>query len=209
MPKKKLSLRQIVFAVSGVLLALSLLFPYLGIIFTSPQYPDRSPKMFLYAYGLKGDFKDWEILGRYIGINIYPELPEFDSLILVIIIAILAALTIASAFLAMKWKKILPILLAVAALCFAGWAQYRLYQQGHSLDPTAPLRFTVKPFTPPLIGITKVSRIRIYHFPHVGIALYTLAIIGTAFARWRREKGSPKRKSLSAPRGAPSVPSNK
>lgn len=41
--------KRLAFLVSGVALFISLLFPYLFIIFTSPQYPTRSPKMYMYS----------------------------------------------------------------------------------------------------------------------------------------------------------------
>lgn len=186
--KNNLDIRRFAFAVVGVLIGVSILFPYLGIMFTSPQYPDRSPKMFLYVYGLKGDFKDWEILGRYVGLNLYPDLPEFDGFIIVFVLAALSLLSIAAAFRGKRFRKIIPIVLAVVGLALAGWAQYRLYQQGHNLDPTAPLRFTVKPFTPPLIGVTKVSRIRIYHYPHIGGLLFFAAITLAGAAGWIKRK---------------------
>lgn len=182
-----MSFKKIAFLVSGGLLLLSLLFPYLWIIFTSPQYPDRSPKMFLYVHSLKGDFRDWEVMGRYIGIDVHPKVPEFDFKILVIILIALSVLLIISAFLGPGWKKIASILLIVIGLTMLGWAQYRLYLQGHNLDPTAPLRFTVKPFTPPIIGITRVSKIRIYHLPHLASLLFAASAALSVFAAWRRE----------------------
>ncbi len=186
--KIKLDYRRLAFVIAGLIIAASILFPYLGIMFTSPQYPNRSPKMFLYVYGLKGDFADWEILGRYVGLNLYPVLPEFDGYIIVLVLAVLALLCIAAALFGPRWRKYVPIVLIAVGAILLGWAQFRLYQQGHDLDPTAPLRFTVKPFTPPLIGVTKVSRIRIYHFPHVGGILFFISVSLASVAGWVKTK---------------------
>lgn len=142
--------------------------------------------MYLYAHALKGDIQQWEVVGRYIGIKVPPEVPELDHYIIVVIIAILAAVTLASSFLNIKWKRVASIVLILGAISLAFWAQYRLYQQGHNLDPTAPMRYVVKPFTPPLIGVVKVSKIKIYHFPHLGLFLFGAATILTTYAAWRR-----------------------
>ncbi|MEW6456093.1 MAG: hypothetical protein AB1410_05180 [Acidobacteriota bacterium] len=169
------------FIASGFLF-FSLFFPYLFIIFTSPQYPDRSPKMFLYTYGIKGDVQEWKVVGRYIGINVEPNLPELDLKIIAIIVVILGMFTFISAFRSGKWKKIVSISLIVTGISLALWAQYRLYQAGHNLDPKAPLRNVAKPFTPPLIGMTKISKIKIYHLPHLGSILFVTSTILTFYA---------------------------
>ena len=57
-------------------------------------------------YGLKGDFEDWEIFGRYIGINVHPELPEFDLKIIVFIMLGLSLVTIGAAFRGARMRKI-------------------------------------------------------------------------------------------------------
>lgn len=177
------------FIISAILLLISIFTPYLFIVFTSPQYPDKSPKMFLYLYKLMGDIKDWEVVGRYIGINTHLNFPEFEHKILVSIILFLSALLFISQFKNEKWKKIISIFLLFSGLLLAGWAQYRLYQQGHNLDPNAPLRFVVKPFTPPLIGLTKVHRIVIYHFPHIGFFLFAASCLLAIYSSWRKNGG--------------------
>lgn len=178
--------KKLAFLAAGGLILLSLLVPYLYIIFTSPQYPAQSPKMYLYTYALKGDLQQWEVVGRYIGIKVPPDLPEFDNHIIVTIIVMLATMALISAFLNRKWKKVASILLIVGGIALASWAQYRLYQQGHNLDPNAPMRYVVKPFTPPLIGVSKVSKIKIYHLPHLGFLLFFVATGLSAYAAWYR-----------------------
>ena len=180
-----MEIKRITFIVAGVLIAASVFFPYIGIKFKAPQYPDKSPGMFLYVHKITGDLKDWEVLVRYIGVNIYPELPELNGKMIVYLMFILGGFAILSAFIAYpKLLKICSIIILIIGLLLAGWAQFRLYQQGHSLDPKAPLRSTIKPFTPPLIGITKVHKIRIYHYPHIGSAFFGLAIVSMVLTSW-------------------------
>jgi copper chaperone NosL len=179
--------KRLAFLVSGAALFLSLLFPYLFIIFTSPQYPTRSPKMYLYSNSLKGDLNDWRVVGRYIGVDVEPPLPEFDKNTITYVIALLGIAMLLAAFAGDSIKRGASILLLAAGLAFAGWGQYRMYQQGHNLDPRAPMRMVVKPFTPPLLGWTTVGKIRIYHLPHVGFILFGAATCLTLLVAWRRQ----------------------
>ncbi|MEW5815997.1 MAG: hypothetical protein AB1798_11475 [Spirochaetota bacterium] len=179
-----MNIKRAMFLIAGAFLIVAIFLPFLGISLKSPQYPTRNPKILLYVHSLRGDIKEWEILGRYIGINANPKLPEFDFKIFIFIFAGLAIMLGIAAFLGDRWKKAASIALIIASLIIAGWAQYKLYQQGHTLDPAAPLRTVAKPFTPPLFGITRIHKITIYHYPHLGSALLGLTIASTVYAAW-------------------------
>jgi len=176
--------KNLTFLVATLLLVVSVFLPYILIIFTSPQYPTKSPRMYLYLYSLKGDLRDWEVVGRYIGVNVHPTLPEFDYKIVVAIVLLVALLSLIAFFKGVRWQKTVSVIMLIVGFALAVWAQYRLYQQGHNLDPKAPLRYVVKSFTPPLIGLTKVSKIRIYHLPHIGFLLYALSCFLTLYSSW-------------------------
>jgi len=197
--KMKLDLKKIASLIAGLFLITSLLFPFVGIILTSPQYRSDPPRILLYLYKLEGDMNEWKVLGRYVGINVEPQLPEFKSKVLVYIIGFAGIMAIISAFLDKRWKKIVSILIIIVGIGCAGLAQYRLYQQGHSLDPNAPLRNVAKPFTPPLFGITRIHRITIYHFPHVGTVLIGVATVITFLSAWTVERKKDKPNKPDAP----------
>ncbi len=182
-----MNLKRKIFLISGTALLLSIFVPYLLIIFTSPQYPTRSPKMYIYLDGLKGDTRDWNVVGRYIGIDTEPFLPEFEYNITITIIGVMTLLIFAAAYAGDRWKKYASVLLLSVGISMGGWAQYRFYQQGHDLDPTAPMRTIVKPFTPPLIGFTSVSKITIYHLPHLGFLLFGTATVLTLYVSYKRK----------------------
>jgi hypothetical protein len=67
------------------------------------------------------------------------------------------------------------------------WAQYSLYLFGHSLDPDRPLRY-LQPFTPPVIGIVTLGKIKTYHFPHLGAVLFGIAGLLVVWTAWRSRK---------------------
>ncbi|MCP2605131.1 hypothetical protein NLC29_03140 [Candidatus Aminicenantes bacterium AH-873-B07] len=172
------------FIISGILIIISIFIPYILIIFSSPQYPTRSPKMFLFVHSLKGDIRDWEVVGRYIGVNVHPDFPELKYKLVAIFLFFLGLFLIFSAFRGIKWKKVASILVVVFGLLLLILVQFRLYQQGHNLDPNAPLRFVVKPFTPPVFGLTKISKIRIYHLPFIGTFLYLASSLLCVWSSW-------------------------
>jgi copper chaperone NosL len=65
--------------------------------------------------------------------------------------------------------------------------QHWLYQYGHDLSPTAPLR--ISPFTPGLLGTTHVGQFTVSSWPAVGAGLMGVAgLIGPVivFLEWRR-----------------------
>ncbi len=179
--------QKIAFLVASGLLLSTLFVPYFFTVFTAPQYPDRSPQVYVYADRLRGDLAEWKVVSWYIGVKFPPELPEFNLKIIPIIILFLSTFVFLAAFGSGRWKKTVTIILLVAGISLAGWAQYRLYQAGHNLDPTAPMRYAVKPFTPPLIGIVKVHKITIYHLPHAGSVLFGMATALTLYTAWRRQ----------------------
>lgn len=181
-----LKFNKVTLLISALLLLCSIFLPYLVTIFTSPQYPDRSPVVNIYLDRIGGDIHEFQVVGRYIGLKIPPQLPEFDYKIILFLITLLALVTGISAFLGQKFRRIILILLIISGIGLAALAQYRMYETGHNLDPTAPMRYAIKPFTPPVVGIVKVHRITIYHLPHVGTLLYLGAILLTAYTVKRK-----------------------
>jgi hypothetical protein len=67
---------------------------------------------------------------------------------------------------------------------------YRLYEYGHNLDPTAPMR--IQPFTPLLIGVKQIANFRESSFPQTGAYLLLLSVLLIVLAGWwsRKEKAA-------------------
>ncbi len=125
---------------------------------------------------------------QIIGIDTNPRLPEFDYKIFPTLLTFFSILLFISSFKSKKLGKIVSISLLIFGILMAGWTQFRLYQQGHNLDPQAPLRYVVKPFTPPLIGIIRVHKITIYHLPYIGFFLFGLACFLVSYNSFAKKK---------------------
>ena len=116
----------------------------------APQYP-KGLRLYAYGTGMDGDLSELNILNHYIGMPPI-EAPALETSMFPIGIGLLVVLCLAApahrgcAALAVAAAALMPIVI-LADL------QWRLYEFGHSLNPTAPIR--LKPFTPLVIGQTQ------------------------------------------------------
>ena len=147
--------------IAGVLLVATLFVPLWRMELVAPQYPEG---LTMRAYGYKfvdepssryDDIREINGLNHYIGMKPIKEVTEMKLFIPGVIA--LAFGTVLAPF--VKWQRRWFRLLIVLGfwtmpLFFIADLQYWLYNYGHSLDPKAAL--TMDPFTPKVIGETKV-----------------------------------------------------
>ena len=140
--------------------------------FSAPQYPDG---LGLAAYGNKveGDLSEINELSHYIGMPAFNfvGMPEMRLWLPVILVGMAAA--VLAVVTRRRWLRRLACaalwLIPVGALADV---QFRLWQTGHSLDPTSPLR--VPPFTPRVVGPTTLMNFTLWAYP--GWALVLIAV---------------------------------
>jgi len=140
--------------------------------FAAPQYPQG---LDIAAYGNKveGDLSEINALSHYIGMPPFNfvGMPEMRLWPLVILVAIAAA--VLAVVTRRHWLRRLACatvwLIPIGALADV---QFRLWQVGHSLDPTSPIRVT--PFTPRVVGPTTLMNFTIQAVP--GMALLLIAV---------------------------------
>jgi hypothetical protein len=161
-PKASMDMwRRLAAVAAAVLLAASFLFPLWQMRMVAPQYPDGLVLQ-VYATKLVGGASDYvddlaeiNTLNHYIGMaELYGEnFPELKVLPLGIGLAALLALLGATGRRGFIWAG-LGVLGVVGTGGFAS-AFYRLYQYGHNLDPSAPVK--VAPFTPVFLGTNQLA----------------------------------------------------
>jgi len=141
--------------------------------FSAPQYPQG---LNIAAYGdrVGGDLGEIHELSHYIGMPgfNFVGMPEMRLWPLVILVAIVAAvLGVATG---RRWLRRLACaglwLIPVGALADV---QFRLWQTGHSLDPTAAIR--VPSFTPLVVGPTTLMNFTLWGYPGSALVLIALA----------------------------------
>jgi copper chaperone NosL len=141
--------------------------------FTAPQYPDGL-NVAAYGNSVKGDLGEISELSHYIGMPAFNfvGMPEMRLWPLVIVVAIAAALV--AVVTRRRWLRRLACtglwLVPIGALADV---QYRLWQTGHNLDPTSPIRVT--PFTPRVVGPTTLMNFTISGYPGTALVLIAVA----------------------------------
>ena len=141
--------------------------------FSAPQYPDG---LAVSAFGdkVEGDLGEIAELSHYIGMPAFNfvGMPEMRLWPLVIILAMVAA--VLAVVTRRRWLRRLACtgiwLIPIGALADV---QYRLWQTGHGLDPTAAIR--VSPFTPRVVGPTTVMNFTINGYPGMALVLIAAA----------------------------------
>jgi copper chaperone NosL len=141
--------------------------------FSAPQYPNG---LDISAYGNRvgGDLGEINELSHYIGMPPFNfvGMPEMRLWPLVIVVAIAAA--VLAVVTRRRWLQRLACvavwLIPIGALADV---QFRLWQVGHSLDPTSPIRVT--PFTPHVVGPTTLMNFTLHAYPGMALVLIVAA----------------------------------
>ena len=141
----------------------------------APQYPKG---LRLYAFGtrMEGDLSELNILNHYIGMPAV-QAPALETSMFPIGIGLLVVLCLAAP--AHAWLRRTAV--AATALMPIGILadlQWRLYEFGHTLNPTAPIR--LKPFTPLVIGPTQMGNFVSTAMISWGVA----CLLGAALLLW-------------------------
>lgn len=179
------------------ILAVSLLLlPAMGlpvwrITLHAPQYPEGLEAV-IYPHTVSGDLREVNLLNHYIGMQeITPdEFPEFRFIPFFILrflgLALLATAVARIPIAALGWLDFVVFGL-VMLFDFQHWLQ----EYGQNLAPDAPIR--IEPFTPHLLGVTKVGQFTVTSYPAVGAILMAVAgllgpiILFIEWKRWRKD----------------------
>jgi copper chaperone NosL len=199
--KLSVSSRILVAFASGALIAVFFL-PAWRIDLFAPQYPEGL-KMNIWINGLSGDVDIINGLNHYIGMKhiTVGMFPEFKFLPFVVgffmLLGVLVAITGNRKFL-LAYISLTAIGGALAMYDFYKWG----YDDGHNLDPTAPIQVQGLSYQPPLIGHKRLLNFDAYSFPDVGgwvVIGAAILAFGVWFAEWyHQHKASKKNKKIAA-----------
>jgi nitrous oxidase accessory protein len=171
-------------AAAAGLVAWSTQVPLWQMTMRAPQYPKG---LRLYAFGtrMQGDLAELNILNHYIGMPAV-EAPVLETSLFPFGIGLLIGLCLAAP--GHVWVRRAAV--AMAALMPIGILadlQWRLYEFGHTLNPTAPIR--LKPFTPLVIGQTQMGNFVSTAMVSWGVA----CLLGAALLLWAGGRQSGRR----------------
>ncbi len=179
---------------AAVLLVAVYILPLWNLTMFAPQYPEGL-RLDIYSYRLVGgnegqDLREINVLNHYIGMrDLAPEdFTEFKWLPFVV--GAMGLLYLRSAVLGTLGHLVDVFVLNLYFSAFALWSfAYKLYQYGHTLAPTAPVK--VDPFMPPLFGYKQLANFEVYSYPQAAsyalLASTLLVAIAIGLA-WRQVK---------------------
>ncbi len=166
-----------------LLLVVSLVLPYWQMTLHAPQYP-KGLHVQAHLTHLTGDVREIDGLNHYIGMRPLGEAAQFERSIAVMAVVVLCLLVLAAILVHNRWAAALafPALFFPAGFLVDLW--FWLHHFGHNLDPRAPLSSSIKPFTPPVLGVGKVGQFRTVALPDAGLWLAFAASVLILVALW-------------------------
>ena len=142
-------------------------------VFHAPQYP-QGLKITAYGDRVAGDLGEIKELSHYIGLPAFNFVGMPEMRLWPFVVAFAMAMAIVAVATRRRWLWRLSCaaiwLIPVGALADV---QFRLWQTGHSLDPSAAIRVT--PFTPRVLGPTSLMNFTITGFPGTALVLIAVA----------------------------------
>jgi len=149
----------LVLMLARILLLVSIFLPYWYMELEAPQYPGGL-HVTAYVNHLTGDVAEIDSLNHYIGMRPLEEAAVLERTLGVWMIIAMVLLVESAARIRTKWAALLlmPAIFfpAVFLIDLHLWLSYF----GQNLDPTAPLSSSIKPFTPPVLGVGVVGQFR-------------------------------------------------
>lgn len=165
--------------VAGILLLVSLLFPYWRVDLEAGIYP-KGLSLELRPYRLDGDIKEIDELNHYIGMRELESAGKLERTIAVPAIIIAGLCLLLAAFIPRKWSIWLTLPGLVFPVIFLGELYWWLADSGLNLDPKAPLNQSIKPFIPPIFGEGRIAQFNANASFQIG---FYLALLGAVLSR--------------------------
>lgn len=178
----------------AVLLPLLLfVFPMWSITVTAPQYP-HGLTLYIWVNQITGDspstLQNINILNHYVGMKYIvpetiPELKYFPFITIGLVLLGLGAFMTKNPTIYLVWTIIFTILGALGIYDFYLW----MYDYGHNLSDTAPIKVPGQAYQPPLFGTKMLLNFKADSYPSWGgIAMGVSMLLGyLAFFKGRNK----------------------
>lgn len=175
---------RVLLALAVVPLVLAFTAPLWRITLVAPQYPDGL-WVDIFAYTVEGGnhgqhLTEINTINHYIGMHRIDREALSDLDWMPFALGVLAMLTLRVAAIGSVRSLVDLTVLMTYVLGFAfGRFYFKLYQMGHNLDPTAPMR--VRAFTPVVFGRGEIANFTIMSYPRPAayyIALFAATVMG-------------------------------
>lgn len=155
--RRRFRVPTVLLGLAGLLLLVSIFFPYWQIRLNAPQYPDGLVAE-AYVNRITGDVREIDGLNHYIGMRPLQEAAELERSLSVYLIAAMTLLVGGAVYIHSPWAAVLCLPALIYPVFFLGDLYYWLHRFGTNLDPNAALSSSVEPFVPPLLGSGMVGQ---------------------------------------------------
>ena len=174
------SLRIVLGLAAAILVGLAWRLPIWEARLTAPQYPGGLT-LSASATGVTGDIDEVNELNHYVGMRAFetsdaPEMALWTPVIALGLVGVVLAVTLPRRLVG-RAAKLGLWLIPIGVLLDV---QLRLHQYGQSVQPDAPIR--LDPFTPLVVGPTKVLNFTTWAYPGLAIWCLLLAAFLVTFA---------------------------
>lgn len=200
---KKQRTPQLIMLVAVILLAGVFLFPLWQITLEAPQFPGGL-RLNIWINKFSGDkgggdiIANINILNHYIGMkyiepDAIPELKYFPYVVYALMgLGLLIAL-LNHSWGYLFWGLLASVLGVLGVYDFYLW----MYDYGHNLDPSAPIKVPGMTYMPPLLGEKDLLNFYVKSYPRLATILLAISILLSFAAFWIRKKMPGKQKSKS------------
>ena len=176
---------RILVLVAALAILPTLFLPLWNMTLFSNQFPDGL-ELNIYSYKLEGaktenrdDLREINSLNHYIGMHPLREEDFTEFKWIPFVVGALGLVFLRCALIGNISSLVDIFVLYVYFGLFSLWSfGYKLYNYGHNLAPTAPVK--VAPFMPPLFGHRKLANFDVYSYPSPGA--YALAAVALVLA---------------------------
>lgn len=177
---------KILLLIASVLLVFTFFFPLWSITLVAPQYPDGIT-MYIWVNQITGDtpstLQNVNILNHYVGMKfIVPDsIPELQYFPYIIVGCVAFGLLFSLGKIkhgAFIWAGMLSILGLLGIYDFYLW----MYDYGHNLSPTAPIKIPGMVYQPPLFGTKLLLNFEATSLPAMGSLFLGLSILVAYYA---------------------------
>ncbi len=165
---------KVLLIVAGILLLISLFFPYWSVELETGIYP-KGLTLQIRPYRLEGDVEEIDQLNHYIGMRTLKTAGQLERAIAIPSIILAAVCLLIAPFVPKKWSLWLTLPGLVFPAIFLGELYWWLRESGLNLHPDAPLNQTIKPFIPPLFGDGQIAQFNAKAAFQLGFFLALLA----------------------------------
>ncbi|MEO8477105.1 MAG: hypothetical protein ABI572_08655 [Actinomycetota bacterium] len=180
-PSSRWAIRVALGIAAAILVLLAWRLPVWEARLSAPQYP-AGLSLTAYAHGVEGDIREVNELNHYVGMEAFdeadaPEMKLWAPVLLLAIVAVAIATVLPARGWLARFARLGLWLIPIGALLDV---QFRLYQYGQGVKPDAAIR--LEPFTPLVVGPTKVLNFTTWAYPGAALWCLFLAAFLLSFA---------------------------